>query len=223
MFGKQSNCRGCTIAIACAAALLVALPTVAMADATESFEVMPTWNSSFDAGWGDPATWTIEAGGQVNNALQATRATNGSSAKVLQYAVTAGTDYRITIYMKCAAGTAYWVETAYKLGAYDAADFDGDAPSWTFIKKFSDTGGFDDGNGDVWTQYTATPIATGAETTISIGVKLGGAHTALWDEMTLTTLVPEICTIAPISIAISTRRARRPRFAITASTTTATA
>jgi hypothetical protein len=76
------------IKITCAAALLVAMPTVALADATESFEVEPTWSSSYDAAWGDPATWTIEAGGQVANALQATRATDGSSAKVLQYATT---------------------------------------------------------------------------------------------------------------------------------------
>ncbi|NIM50723.1 MAG: hypothetical protein GTO22_15975, partial [Gemmatimonadales bacterium] len=35
----------------------------------EDFETMPSWSSSWDAGWGSAATWSIVSGGQSGNAL----------------------------------------------------------------------------------------------------------------------------------------------------------
>ena len=99
---------------------------------------MPAWSSTFDAPWGNAATWSIVAGGQAGNALQAQRSGTGSSQKVKVYNISASTSYTISVYVKCPSSSAYWAECAYKLGSFTAQDFDANAATWTQIKKFSD-------------------------------------------------------------------------------------
>jgi hypothetical protein len=139
--------------------------------AIENFESMPSWSSSYDASWGSAATWSIVSGGQSGNYLQASRSSQGSSAKVKVYTVPTNTNVTISVYMKCPSysGT-YWVESAYRLGSYSAENFDTDSGNWTMIKKFSDSG--TNGNGNVWTQYSVS-VNTGSNTQISIGYKHG--------------------------------------------------
>lgn len=154
---------------------------------SEAFESMPSWSSSYDASWGSAATWSIASGGQSGNFLQASRSSQGSSAKVKVYTVPANSNISLSIYCKCPSysGT-YWMETAYKLGNYAASDFDQNGSTWTMVKKFANDG--TNGNGNVWTQYS-TSISTGAATQISVGVKLGssggGGPTVGWDTMAI--------------------------------------
>lgn len=155
--------------------------------ASEDFESMPSWSSSYDASWGSAATWSIVSGGQTANCLQVSRSSQGSSTKVKVYSVPQNTNITITLYMKgpSYSGT-YWAECGYRLGSYTAENFDQQASSWTLIQKFDNDGGtsWPNGNGNVWTQYTAT-VNTGSNTQISIGYKLGssggGGPTIAWD------------------------------------------
>ena len=151
---------------------------------TENFEVMPSWSSSFDASWGSAATWSIVSGGQSGNFLQAARSAQGSSVKALVYAVPANTNITISGYMKCPSfGGSYWMEFGYRLGSYSAQDFDVNSGSWTLIKKFANSG-YDNGNGNTWTKYSAT-VNTGSSTQVTIGYKLGSSGgagpTVGWD------------------------------------------
>ena len=151
----------------------------------QDFESMPSWSSSFDAGWGSAASWSIVSGGQSGNALQASRGSEGSSAKVKVYSITAGANYTISVYMKCPSyGGSYWAECAYKLGSYTAEDFDQNGGTWTMVKKFAGDGA--NGNGNTWTQYSAT-FNSGSNTQISVGFKLGSSGgagpTVLWDTL----------------------------------------
>jgi hypothetical protein len=155
--------------------------------ATENFESMPSWSSSFDASWGSAATWSIVSGGQSGNFLQASRSSQGSSAKVKVYSVPTNTNITVSVYMKCPSysGT-YWMECACKLGNYSAQDFDENGGTWTMIKKFSnDT---TNGNGNVWTQYSVS-LNTGSNTQLSVGYKLGSSGgagpTVGWDTMVI--------------------------------------
>lgn len=155
--------------------------------ATENFESMPSWSSSFDASWGSAATWSIVGGGQSGNFLQASRSSQGSSAKVKVYSVPTNTNITVSVYMKCPSysGT-YWMECACKLGNYSAQDFDENGGTWTMIKKFSnDT---TNGNGNVWTQYSVS-LNTGSNTQLSVGYKLGSSGgagpTVGWDTMVI--------------------------------------
>lgn len=155
--------------------------------AQENFDSMPSWSSSYDAGWGGAATWTITAGGQSGNFLQAARSVQGSSAKVKVYTVPTNTNVTVSIYMKCPSyGGSYWMESACKLGSYTAQDFDQNGGTWTMIKKFANDG--TNGNGNVWTQYSVS-LNTGANTQISVGYKLGSSGgagpTVGWDTMVI--------------------------------------
>jgi hypothetical protein len=142
------------------------------ATVTENFNAVPSWSSSFDAAWGGAASWSVVSGGQSGNALQASRSNTGSSAKVKVYSITTNVSYTISIYIKCPSSTAYWAECAFKLGNNTAQDFDANAATWTYIKKFSDTGV--NGNGNVWTLYSVT-FNSGANTQVSVGYKLGSS------------------------------------------------
>ena len=151
----------------------------------EDFNSVPSWTSSFDAGWGSAATWSSVGGGQSGNALQAARGSQGSSAKVKVYSITASTNYTISIYIKApSSANTYWAETAYRLGSHTASDFDSNAGAWTMVKKFENSG--ENGNGNTWTQYSKT-FNSGSNTQISVGYKLGssgaGGPTILWDTL----------------------------------------
>jgi|GEM_PF-2228741 len=152
----------------------------------EDFSSMPSWTSSFDASWGSAATWSIVSGGQSGNALQASRGSQGSSAKVKVYGLNMNTNYTISVWIKCPSYTAnsYWAECAYKLGSYTAEDFDQNGGTWAMVKKFAGDGA--NGNGNTWTQYSAT-FNSGSNTQISVGFKLGSSGgagpTVLWDTL----------------------------------------
>ncbi len=150
----------------------------------EDFTSMPSWSSSFDASWGNAATWSIVAGGQSGNALQAQRTGIGSSAKVKVYTITANASYTVSVYIKCPSSSSYWAECAYKLGNNTAQDFDANAGTWTMIQKFASDG--TNGNGNTWVQYSKT-FNSGSNTQISVGFKLGSSSgngpTVLWDTL----------------------------------------
>ncbi|GMU24032.1 MAG: hypothetical protein AMXMBFR13_41090 [Phycisphaerae bacterium] len=151
----------------------------------EDFNSVPSWTSTFDAGWGGSATWSSVTGGQAGNCLQATRSNTGSSAKVKVYNITANQNYTISIYMRCpSSSSSYWRECYYKLGSNTAQNFDASPGTWTEIKKFSNTG--TNGNGDAWVQYTKT-FNSGSNTQISVGFKTGNgsgtAPTIKWDTL----------------------------------------
>jgi hypothetical protein len=155
---------------------------------TEGFQSMPSWSSSHDAGWGSAASWSIQSGGQSGNYLQASRSSQGSSAKALVYDVPTNTDITISIYMRCPSfGGGYWMESAYRLGNHTAQDFDENSSAWTMIKKFDSYGG-QNGNGNTWTQYQKE-VNTGSNSQISIGFKLGssggGGPTVGWDTLVI--------------------------------------
>lgn len=161
---------------------------------TECFETMPSWTSTFDAAWGSAAAFSIQAGGQDRNFLQAVRASAGSSARVIVYTVPQNTNLTLSIYMRCPSSAAqYWMETGYKLGASTASSFDQEPATWTLIKKFDGFGTFENGNNNTWTQYTAQ-VNTGQATELSIGIKsgvVGGAGpTVGWDTFNIGGLTP---------------------------------
>jgi hypothetical protein len=139
---------------------------------TEAFDSMPSWDSTFDAGWGGSANWSITSSGQSGNALQIDRSNGGSSSKVKLYSVTANTDYTISIYIACPSASNYWAECAFKLGNNSAHNFDADAGSWTMIKKFDAWS--TNGNGNSWTEYSQT-FNSGSNTEFSVGYKLGSS------------------------------------------------
>jgi hypothetical protein len=149
----------------------------------EDFGTMPSWSSFWDATWGSAAIWSIVSGGQTGNYLEASRASEGSSAKVKVYSVPANTDIDISVYMRCPNMSGYWMETGYRLGNHSAQDFDGNPGAWTMIKKFDSYGG-QNGNGNTWTKYTVQ-VNTGSDTSISVGYKLGssggGTLSVGWD------------------------------------------
>ncbi len=158
-------------------------PTPGGAIVSEDFNSMPSWNSTYNAGWGGAATWSIVSGGQAGTCLQATRSNDGSSSVVKVYTVPASTNISISGYMRSNSGTGYWIEFAYKFGSNTAQNFDSSPGTWTMIKKFSNSG--TNGNGNVWTKYTAPTVGTGANTQVSIGYKIGRSGgtcpTAQWD------------------------------------------
>jgi hypothetical protein len=166
----------------------VTLTVTAPLSVAEDFGTMPSWSSSFDAAWGGAATWSVVAGGQAGNCLQAQRSNDGSSVKASVYTITPNTSYTLTIYIRCPSGTAtYWAECAYKLGSFTAQDFDQNGGTWTMIQKFSnDT---TNGNGDAWVQYTK-PFDSGSSTQVSVAYKLGRsggtAPAVKWDTLRLT-------------------------------------
>jgi hypothetical protein len=151
---------------------------------SEDFTSMPSWTSSFDAAWGNAAAWSIVAGGQSGNALQAQRTNVGSSVKAKVYSISANTNYTISVYIKCPSGSAYWSECAYKLGSATAQDFDQNGGTWTMIQKFASDG--TNGNGNTWVQYSKT-FSSGSSTQISVGFKLGSSSgtgpTVIWDTL----------------------------------------
>jgi hypothetical protein len=154
--------------------------------AGEDFEVLPAWSSQNDAPWGGPAAWAVVAGGQAGNCLRAGRSVPGSSTKVCLLAVPANTTITVSIWMKCPASSlGYWMESGCRPGNYSAGDFDTNGAAWTMIKKF-DSYGNQNGNGDMWTQYSAQ-VWTGSSTQLSVGLKLGssggGAPTVEWDTL----------------------------------------
>jgi hypothetical protein len=159
--------------------------TVNKKTVTEDFNSVPTWTSSFDAGWGGAAAWSAVAGGQAGNCLQATRSNTGSSAKVMVYNISPNASYTISVYMKCPSSSSdYWRECFYKLGSFTAQDFDQNGGTWTEVKKFSNTG--TNGNGNTWVQYSKA-FSSGSSTQISVGFKTGNssgtAPTIQWDTL----------------------------------------
>lgn len=153
--------------------------------AAQNFDSVPSWTTSYNASWGSSATFSSVAGGQSGNFLQVSRTSQGSSARVIVYNVPANTNITISVYMKCPSyANSYWIESAYRLGNYSAQDFDQNPGNWTLIKKFSNSGGYDNGNGDTWVKYTKT-LNTGSYTQISIGYKHGASGctgpTVGWD------------------------------------------
>jgi hypothetical protein len=151
----------------------------------EEFTTLPSWNSTFDAGWGSSATFAIVAGGQSGNALQATRPSGGSSCVVKEYTLDANTAYTISVYVNCPSSSdGYWAECAYRLGSHSGSDFDGNSGAWTMVKKFDYWSV--NGNGGTWTEYSTT-FNSGSNTTISVGFKLGCSGgtgpTVKWDTL----------------------------------------
>lgn len=151
---------------------------------TQCFETMPGLNAYETGG---AATWSIASAGQQGNCLQATRSSNGSSAKVLTQGITAGT-YNISVYMKIASAytACFWMETGFKDGNNTAQDFNENAGTWTMLQKFDgDCGGNPNGTTS-WTQYTANNV-TFSQTTASIGFKCGCSDTTpvtvYWDSL----------------------------------------
>jgi hypothetical protein len=113
------------------------------------------------------------------------RGSQGSSAKVNVYNITASTSYTISVWIKCpSSGGTYWVESAYRLGSHSASDFDGNGGAWTMIQKFANDG--TNGNGNTWVQYSKT-FNSGSNTQISVGFKTGssggGGPTVQWDTL----------------------------------------
>jgi hypothetical protein len=174
----------------------------------EDFESMPDWSSSYDAAWGNAASWTI-TGGLSGNALQASRANSGSSGNVAVYAIEPNTDYIISAYMRCSSwSSTYWAEFAFRLGHFTAQDFDSNPSAWSMIQKFSKSG--TNGNGNIWQQYTTT-FNSGSYTQVSVGFKLGSTGSAppvQWDTLQLTAEgappVPAI-SLSTASLAASTQ------------------
>jgi hypothetical protein len=153
----------------------------------EDFEWMPIWSSSYDAGWGGTASWTIAGNGQTGNALQATRSSAGSSSKAMVYDIEPNTSTTITVYMRSEGWpSSYWAECAYRLGGHSAQDFDANSGAWSMIQKFSTSA---NGNGDHWTQYSAT-FDSGDNSQLTLGFKLGSTGsgpTVSWDTLRITT------------------------------------
>jgi hypothetical protein len=179
---------GCALVLACVSVAVFGQTEVFSDNFDRSpfdFESMPGWQSSSPDAGSDTATWSIVPGGQSGNFLQASRTDNGQSARTLRYDIATNTDYTISIYIRCSgADPSYWAETAYRLGDYSAQDFIDNWGNWTQIQRFSDSG--TNGNGGVWTQYTAD-FNSGANTKVSLGFKLGASATSApvvqWDTL----------------------------------------
>ena len=151
----------------------------------EDFGSMPSWSSSYNAGWGSAATWSIDNNGHSGNCLKATRSSGGSSTKAMVYTIDANTSYTISVYMDCGnSSNSYWYECAYKLGSNTAENFDQSAGTWTMIQKFSNDG--TNGNGNNWTQYSKEFNSSG-NTQNTVGYKAGsgssGVPTIKWDTL----------------------------------------
>jgi hypothetical protein len=156
----------------------------------QPFEFLPTWTTTFDASWGNAASFVLEAGGQTGNALQATRTGTGSSARVQVFPVRPNTAYSVSAWIRCPSfALPYWAECACKPGNYSAQDFDANPATWLLIRKFSDTG--ENGNGNVWRQYTIN-LNSGNNSQLSVGFKLGastGTGPAIrWDQLAIASL-----------------------------------
>ncbi len=160
----------------------------ASSSGTEDFETMPAWSSTFDATWGNAANWAIVSSGQAGNCLQAQRTGMGSSVKAKVFNINPNTNYTVSVWIRCPAGSAYWAETGYRLGNHLAQDFDTNPVTWTLIEKFASDG--TNGNGDTWVQYSK-PFNSGADTQVTVGYKLGSSSgagpTVRWDTFRLTT------------------------------------
>ncbi|MHC4230923.1 MAG: hypothetical protein ACYSW0_26100, partial [Planctomycetota bacterium] len=152
-------------------AVLVALASVsaesnAAVSAAQNFESMPAWSSSYDASWGRSAAWSIVSDGQSGPGLSGSRIGGGSSSKVMIYNLAAGTEYSISVFMRCPSwSSTYWAEFAYRLGSHSAQDFDSNAAAWSLIKKFSTATA--NGNGNTWIRY-ALSFNSGSQTRISV-------------------------------------------------------
>ncbi len=170
----------------------------------EDFETMPAWSSGYDAAWGGPANWSVVAGGQSGNALQATRSSQGSSARVKVFQLTPSAAYTLSVWIRCPAYTAnpWWAECAFKIGTFTAEDLDQNGGSWTMVQKFASDG--TNGNGNSWTQYSR-PVTVGPSGQLSVGFKLGSsggaAPAVLWDTLRLTpTVMPPAIGLSPTSL-----------------------
>ncbi|MHC4363476.1 MAG: hypothetical protein ACYSTZ_11665, partial [Planctomycetota bacterium] len=150
----------------------------------EDFESMPNWFSGWDAGWGTTASWSVVAGGESGNALQATRSSGGSSTKVAVYNIEPNTNYTISVTMRSPGGSSgYWAECAYRLGRHSAQDFDENGAVWNMVNKFSASGS--NGNENQWHQYERA-FNSESHTQISVGFKLGSSGNApalQWDSL----------------------------------------
>lgn len=156
----------------------------------EPFDTMPSWSSTFSAGWGSDAAWSIAAGGQTGTHLNSARDTQGSAARVMVYTVPPNSPLTLSVYMRCPSfGGNYWMEFGYRLGAFTAQDFDSNPVQWTLVRKFDNTGSYENGNGNTWTLYSAA-FNTGTSTQLSVGFKLGSylgaGPTVGWDTLRVT-------------------------------------
>lgn len=155
--------------------------------AAQDFEAMPSWHDTAEAAWGSAGIWSVLAGGQSGNYLQASRSAAGSSARALVFLVPAGRTIDVSAYLRCPSSSAgYWAEFGCRLGSWSADDFDANPGSWTLVKKFSPS--TQNGNGNAWTRYSAF-VNTGSSTVITVAFKLGcsgaGAPSVGWDSLRL--------------------------------------
>lgn len=139
--------------------------------ASENFNSLPTWDSVWNAPWGNPANWT------ASRFLQAANPLPGSSSVVKVYSAAPFTNYTLEIAMFGNRGRMYWTETAFKLGNHSARDFDETPSTWTLVNKFANPGPFANGSGGVWV-WTDRSFSTDANSTISVGFKAGSVNSS---------------------------------------------
>ena len=165
---------------------------------TQAFESLPVWNSSYDAPGGSAADFLINSNGQSGNALEISRASQGSSTRVLAVPISTGLSYALSIYGRCpASDNNYWAECAFKLGMAAANDFETNTLTWTTVQRFSNTGV--NGNGDTWTLYS-TNFDGGPNAFVSVAFRLGSqggpAPTVAWDSLNIVSITMPTLAIA---------------------------
>jgi hypothetical protein len=172
---------------------------------SEPFASMPAWADTWHAPWtyntsppSASVTWSVEpAGGAPDGSgntgyLRGVRHVEGSSVQVLQVPVPQNANLYVGCWMRCPSnydpspGTNYWMEAGVVAGAPTnggsvGRHFDDPATggAWTVFKKFEhlQSGGLERGNNNAWTwYYTAAPLATGTNSVISLGFKLGNHY-----------------------------------------------
>lgn len=135
-----------------------------------AFDAMPAWKDVYNAAWGGAATWRLGPG-VTGRGLRISRASEGSSVRVLVVSVPANSVVDLSAFLRCPRfGGDYWVEVGYRLGGHSAADFDVRPQSWTVLKKFDPQG--ENGNQDRWVRYVHK-VQTGTFRQITLGFKLG--------------------------------------------------
>lgn len=139
--------------------------------ADESFDILPTWDSVWNAPWGSTANWT------ATGYLKAVNPLPGSSSVVKVYPVAPNTNYTLEIAMYGTRSRQYWTETAFKLGTHSARDFDETASTWTLVHKLANPGPYPNGSGGVWA-WANKSFYTEASSTVSVGFKAGSLNSS---------------------------------------------
>lgn len=200
-------------------------PVAPVNSCIENFETLPFFNSSHEGASG-LAIWSIIAGGQSGNCLQATRNATGSSAKVMTTCLMNAGAYNLRVFMKTTAlyTSCFWMETAYKTGANSAQDFNENTSTWTMLQKFDgDCGAFPNGQ-TAWTEYRANNVVL-PQGILSMGIKLGGSdnstYTVCWDSLAITRV--DLPTNTPTPLTATPTRTPTNNPLPTGSTATSTA